>query len=219
LGVEPHTADPVRSHLRARRRLSSSAHQRVAVRGGLVEQDQRKRELMTQAYELGFDYERRFRGCSQCVIAAVQDTLGIREDQVFKAATGLSGGGALTGTGACGGLVGGVMVLSQLLGRERPRFDDPDRIRFRTFDIAKRLTDRFQEEFGGTICRDVQSGMFGRSFDLRDREDFQRFEEAGGHEDKCPTVVGKAARMTVEIILDAGLVPDSLKASAPPSSR
>ena len=172
-----------------------------------MEQDQRKRERLAQAYELGFDYERRFRGCSQCVIAAVQDTLGIREDHVFKAATGLAGGGALTGTGACGGYVGGVMVLSQLLGRERSRFDDPEGIRFKTFDLAKRLADRFDEEFGGTICRDVQTRVFGRPFDLRDPEDFQRFEEAGGHDDKCPDVVGKAARMTVEIILDAGLVP------------
>jgi C_GCAxxG_C_C family probable redox protein len=172
-----------------------------------VEQDQKKRELMARAYELGFDYERRFRGCSQCVIAAIQDTLGIREDQVFKAATGLSGGGALTGTGACGGLVGGVMVLSQLLGRERSHFEDAEGIRFRTFDLAKRLTDRFQEEFGGTICRDVQTGVFGRCFNLRDPEDFQRFEAAGGHDDKCSDVVGRAARMAVEIILDAGLVP------------
>jgi len=171
-----------------------------------VEQDQRKRDLSAQAYELGFDYERRFHGCSQCVIAAVHDTLGIRDDAVFKAATGLAGGGALTGRGACGGYAGGVMVLSQLLGRERARFDDPEGIRFRTFDLAKRLADRFEEEFGGTICRDVQVRVFGRSFDLRDPEDFLRFEEAGAHDDKCPDVVGKAARMTVEIILEAGLV-------------
>ncbi len=172
-----------------------------------MDQDQTKTELLDRAYQLGFDYERRFRGCSQCVVAAIQDTLGVREDHVFKAATGLSGGGALTGTGACGGYVGGVMVLSQLLGRERSRFDDPEGIRFRTFDLGKRLAERFEEEFGGTICRDIQTRVFGRSFNLRDREDFQRFEEAGGHEDKCPEVVGKAARMAVEIIIEAGLVP------------
>ena len=49
--------------------------------------------------------------------------------------------------------------------------------------------------------------MFGRSFDLRDPDDFERFEAAGAHRDRCPDVVGKAARMAVEIILDAGLVP------------
>jgi C_GCAxxG_C_C family probable redox protein len=172
-----------------------------------VEADERKRELAARAYELGFDYERRFRGCSQCVIAAVQDTLGIQDDVVFRAASGLAGGGALTGRGACGAYVGGVMVLSQLWGRERSRFDDPEDIRFRAFELARQLADRFEQEFGGIICRDVQTRVFGRSFDLWDPEDFQRFEEAGAHGDKCPEVVGKAARMVVEVILGAGLAP------------
>lgn len=172
-----------------------------------MDQQERRSELLARAYELGFEYERRFRGCSQCVIAAIQDTLGIRDDRVFAAATGLAGGGALTGTGACGGYAGAVMVFGQLRGRERSNFDDPAGVRFQTFDLAKRLADRFTEEFGGTICRDVQTGVFGRCFDLRDPADFQRFEEAGAHRDKCPEVVGKAARMAVEIILDEGLAP------------
>ncbi len=172
-----------------------------------MKEDRRKSELLARAYELGFDYERRFHGCAQCVIAAVQDTLGIRDDAIFRAATGLAGGGALTGRGACGGYVGGVMMLGQLLGREREHFDDPEGIRYQTFDLAKELADRFDEEFGGTICRDVQTRVFGRSFDLRDPEDFESFEAAGAHDDKCPDVVGKAASMVVDIILKAGLAP------------
>ena len=166
-------------------------------------------ELLAKAYQLGFEYERRFRGCSQCVVAAIQDTLGVRDDHVFKAATGLAGGGALTGVGACGGYAGGVMVLGQLAGRERNDFEDAGGVRFHAFDLAKALADRFVAEFGSTICREVQTGLFGRSFDLRDRDDFARFEAAGGHDDKCPEVVGRAARMAVAIILEAGLAPDA----------
>ncbi len=169
---------------------------------------QRKAGLLARAYQLGFEYERRFRGCSQCVVAAIQDALGVRDDHVFKAATGLAGGGALTGTGACGGYAGGVMVLGQLAGRERADFEDAGGVRFHAFDLAKELGDRFAAEFGSTICREVQTGVFGRSFDLRDRDDFARFEAAGAHRDKCPEVVGKAARMAVDIILEAGLVPE-----------
>jgi hypothetical protein len=128
---------------------------------------------------------------------------------VFKAATGLAGGGALTGVGACGGYAGGVMVLGQLAGRERADFEDAGGVRFHAFDLAKGLADRFVAEFGSTICREVQTGVFGRSFNLRDRDDFARFEAAGAHDDKCPEVVGKAARMAVEIILEAGLAPDA----------
>jgi len=166
----------------------------------------RKKELLEKAYELGFEYEKTYKGCSQCVIAAIQDTLEIRDDSVFKSATGLAGGGGLTGIGDCGAYAGGVMVLSQLLGRERSRFDDPERIRFRSFDLAKKLGDQFLDEFGTIICRDIQTKIFGRPYYLRDPEEFNKFEEAGAHRDKCPDVVGKGAQMAVKIILDEGLV-------------
>ena len=73
-----------------------------------------REELLKKAYELGFKYEKTYRGCSQCVVAAIQDTLGIPDDAIFKAATGFAGGCGLTGIGICGGFAGGVMVLSQL---------------------------------------------------------------------------------------------------------
>lgn len=167
----------------------------------------RRQELLEKAYELGFEYEKTYRGCSQCVIAAIQDTLEIRDDSVFKAATGLAGGGGLTGMGDCGAYAGGVMVLSQLVGRERSRFDDPERIRFRSFDLAKKLADEFLSAFGTIICRDIQTKIFGRPYYLRDPEEFKKFEEAGAHRDKCPEVVAKAAQMAVKIVLDEGLIP------------
>ena len=68
-------------------------------------------ELLKKAYELGFDYEKTYRGCSQCVIAAIQDTLDIRDDSVFKASTGFAGGAGLSGIGVCGAFAGGVMLL------------------------------------------------------------------------------------------------------------
>ena len=42
-----------------------------------------KKELLEKAYQLGFEYEKTYRGCSQCAIAAIQDTLDIRDDSVF----------------------------------------------------------------------------------------------------------------------------------------
>jgi len=54
--------------------------------------ENRQNELMEKAFQLGFDYEKTYRGCAQCTIAAIQDTLDIREDNVFKAATGLAEG-------------------------------------------------------------------------------------------------------------------------------
>ena len=169
-------------------------------------QAERKKELLKKAYQLGFEYEKTYKGCSQCAIAAIQDTLDIKADDVFKAATGLAGGGGLTGIGACGGYVGGVMMISLLNGRERSNFADPERKRFKSFELARRFGQLYNTELGSIICRDIQVKRFGRPYYIADPEDFEKFEEAGGHVDKCTDVVGTAARLAVEFILDEELI-------------
>lgn len=166
----------------------------------------KKRELLEKAYQLGFDYEKVYRGCSQCAIAAIQDTLDIRDDSVFKAGTALAGGGGLTGIGICGGYAGGVMVLSQLVGRERSNFEDPEQIRFKTFGLARKFLEEYIRELGSIICRDIQTIRFGRPYYIADMNDYEKFEEAGGHVDKCPDVVGKATQIAVNLILEESLV-------------
>ncbi|MBW2310842.1 MAG: C_GCAxxG_C_C family protein [Deltaproteobacteria bacterium] len=165
-----------------------------------------QQELLDRAYQLGFEYEKTYRGCSQCAIAAIQDTLDIRDDAVFKAGTGLAGGGGLTGIGVCGGYVGGVMVISQLLGRERSNFEDPERVRFKSFELARKFLAQYTRELGSIICRDIQLIRFGRPYYIADEDEYEKFEDAGGHVDKCPDVVGKAARIAVNLILKEGLV-------------
>ena len=162
--------------------------------------------LLKKAYDLGFEYEKTYRGCGQCVVAALQDTFDIRDDAIFKAASGFAGGCGLTGIGICGGFAGGVMVLSQLLGRERTDFSDPEGVRFKSFDITTLFANRFLEEFGTLICHGVQEKKFGRSYNLRDPEEFKAFHDAGAHDVKCPEVVGKSAQMAVEIALSEGLL-------------
>jgi C_GCAxxG_C_C family probable redox protein len=168
---------------------------------------QNQREIVLEkAYRSGFECGKIYRGCSQCVVVAVQDALGIRDDTVFKAATGLAGGIGLSGMGPCGAISGGVLVLGQLVGRERSNIEDPENVRSRSYDLANKLVDAFLGEIGAFTCRDVQTKRFGRPYYLRDAQERKKFEEAGARE-KCPEVVGRAARMTVKIILDEGLVP------------
>ena len=67
-----------------------------------------KRErLLKEAEQLAYRYERDYGGCSQCVVGAIKNTLGLISDDVFKAATGLAGGVGLTGN-ACGPLPEGL---------------------------------------------------------------------------------------------------------------
>ena len=164
------------------------------------------RALGEKAYTLGFEYEVKYRGCGQCIIAAVQDTLGIKEDAVFKAASGFAGGIGLMQDSACGAYAGGVMVMSGFKGRERDAFDDPDRKRFTAFSMAKKLHDRFIKEWGVVNCRDLHMKMFGRPYYLWDKDEMKKFDQSGGHKDKCPDVVGKAAKWVVEILFEENLI-------------
>lgn len=166
-----------------------------------------KETLWEKAYRLGFQNEKVYRGCSQCAIAAIFDTLNLWDDGVFKSATGFAGGGGLAGASVCGGYAAGVMAISFLFGREHSDFEDPKGIRFENFRLIRRFTREYIIELGSIICRDIQTRQFGRPYYLADPDDFEKFEEAGGHDDKCTDVVGRASRLAVKLILDEGLVP------------
>ena len=162
-----------------------------------------------KAYELGKEYEKAYKGCSQCAIAALQDALGIRNDDIFKSATGLAGGGCGTIDGSCGAYVGSIMVLGSLLGRERDKFDDFESIApdSRIFELARKFRNKYIQEYGSVVCRNIHTKVFGRPYYLVDPDEFEKFEAAGGHDDRgCPEVVGKAARWMAELIQEENLL-------------
>ncbi|MBL7213006.1 MAG: C_GCAxxG_C_C family protein [Desulfobacteraceae bacterium] len=168
--------------------------------------NQSAKDLIEHAYTLGFEYEKVYRGCSQAALGAIYDILKLHNDDIFKAATGFAGGGGLSGVSVCGGYAAAVMAISQLLGRERSNFRDPEGIRFENFKLVREFTLQYTEELGSIICRDIQIHKFGRPYYLGDTEEFAKFEEAGGHKDKCTDVVGKATQLAVKFILETGLV-------------
>ncbi len=174
-----------------------------------------KEEIIEKAYKLGFEYEKVYRGCSQAALGAIYDTLNMKDDGIFKAATGFAGGGGLCGVSVCGGYAAGVLAIGQLLGRERSNFKDPEGVRHENFKLVREFTYRYIETLGAVICRDVQIRKFGRPYYIVDPDEFAKFEEAGGHKDKCTDVVGQATQLAVEFILEKGLV--SLPLSEPPA--
>jgi C_GCAxxG_C_C family probable redox protein len=159
-------------------------------------------ERIKKAYDLGFQYEKEYYGCSQCTVAAVSDALEARNDFIFKAASGFAGGMGSLGLGPCGGYTGGAMIISAFFGRVRERFDDDVENRRCSYRLVRLLCDRFVDTYGSFECREVQRSIFGRSFNLLDPEQRELFEKEGGHEDKCPAVVGNAAAWTCELILE-----------------
>lgn len=164
-----------------------------------------KKKMMQIAYDNGFKYERDYRGCAQCAIAAIQDALGVMNDYVYKAGSGLAGGLGECIDGSCGGYSGGAMIISLLFGRTRQEegSEKGREDKYVSFALTAALHDKYVEKYGSVTCAGVQKKVFGRSFNLRNDEEKQLFREAGAHEDddKCCAVVGDGARWAVEIIL------------------
>ncbi|GAI93992.1 unnamed protein product [marine sediment metagenome] len=161
-----------------------------------------KEEILKEAYERGFRYERNYAGCAQSFLLAIQETFGLEDPAVFRAASGFAGGMGLSIKGPCGALTGGIIALSQKYGRERSKIEDVERVRFKSYELARKLCQRFIDEYGSCVCQDIQRKVFGRAYNLSDPREFEEFEKAGGHEEKCPSVVGKAASWVAEIILE-----------------
>ena len=157
-------------------------------------------ELKQKAYDLGYRYEAEMRGCGQCITAAVYDTLNWPYDALFRSLSGIAGGVGMVNDGNCGAFLGGAMILSNQVGRERDDFKDAGGRRFEAYRLVRRLRERFIEQYGAITCGQIHQEIFGRRFDLLDPEQMAAFDEAGGHSTKCPEVVGRAASWVIEIL-------------------
>ncbi|NMC54295.1 MAG: hypothetical protein GYA48_11745 [Chloroflexi bacterium] len=174
----------------------------IAYQDALVEK--KWHEMAVNAYKLGFEYEKVYHGCGQCVYAAASEVLGCFERETFEAATGLSGGVGLLTDCTCSAFTGAVLVIGNLFPRRRQNFGGDRENKYANFALVQQLHDRFVEEFGSITCACVHQKKYGRTFDMRSNEERDQFEACGAHSDAgCPELVGKVAQFTVEILKPA----------------
>ncbi len=155
-----------------------------------------KQTLAQEAYGKALQYELDYGCCPQCVLAAVQETVGGIDDSVIKASHGLSGGGGLSGQGACGALTGGLVALSAKRGRDRDKLDKGRFIN--NFKKGQELVERFRAEFGGITCEELQQQFTGRTYDMWKAEEYQAFSAARGH--KCALATATVTKWVVEMM-------------------
>lgn len=148
------------------------------------------------AYEKAVRYELDYGCCPQCVLATIQETVGIVDDQLIKASHGLSGGGGLMGEGTCGALTGGLLALSAKYGRDRDKLDRGRYIN--NFKKAQQLTDKFREEFGGLTCKQLQVKFTGRTYDMWNAEEYKAFDTARGQQ--CAHATGTVTKWVIEML-------------------
>lgn len=148
-------------------------------------------------------------GCSQAVISALQEGLGIGDVQSLRAATAFAGGMARRGE-SCGALVGALMALGLEEGREK--LEDLPKLQSTIADgyaMSNEFMRRLEKEWGlkkplpSTLCQDIQLALYGRSWNLADASQRTDFISSGGHGDNgCLKVCGVAAEVAAEMILE-----------------
>ena len=157
-------------------------------------------QILDRVYRIAKNYELKSGGCAQCTIAGIFEVMGVDDESVFKAATGLADGVGLSGDGHCGALSAAVMAIGYFFGRTREDFGKVGKL-LKACTLAKRLHDEFVEKFGTCRCADIQKESFGRFFNLYDPAEMKAAFEAGMPE-KCSSLVGETARIATRIILE-----------------
>jgi C_GCAxxG_C_C family probable redox protein len=158
--------------------------------------NEHRKKLGEQAYEKAMKYELDYGCCPQCVLATVQELVGIVDDHTVKASHGLSGGGGLTGEGVCGALSGGLLALSAKYGRDCDRLDKGRYLN--SLKKARVLTERFRGEFGGVTCKELQQKFTGRTYDMWDAGEYKAFDEARGMQ--CANATGMVTQWVIEML-------------------
>jgi len=161
-----------------------------------MQQSESRDDRLNRLERKAGDYEELYGSCAQGTLLALQEEFGLGDKQTLRAATAMPGI-ALRGE-TCGAVVGAIMALGMAMGRDKP--DDFASVQ-RTTKAARKLCRRFEQEFGGCNCRDVQHRIFGRSYNVADPVESMEFIKADAAK-KCRAPAEKAARIAGELILD-----------------
>lgn len=167
-----------------------------------------KEEIIRDVHEQAYRTQINYRGCTQIVVKALTDHLGIFSQEVFRAATPFAAGVARKGE-QCGALTGALMVIGLCFGRNdlreagQPKEFGVSPYSY-THDLAGEMFDKFKEAWGTIRCFDIQEKLVGRRMDTSDPE-VQEMVKTGEYfnilSKKCCHVSSMAAKMAAEIIL------------------
>ena len=119
---------------------------------------------------------------------AVAEKHNIKSDIIPAIATGFCGGMSRT-AGLCGALVGGIMALGILFGRNSST-DSPKKI----FALSERLVRDFEKQFGSRNCSDLLG------CDISTREGQAVFEAKELGKTLCLDITVKTTDLVMQVI-------------------
>lgn len=159
-----------------------------------------KQALVEKARDRAFFYEQEYGNCPQSTLAGLKDVFNGISDEAFRSVFGFGAGAGLCSKGMCGAVVGAITVISLATGRQVEELEQE--VDYTCFTLTRQIIEAFEKKYGGVLCCQIQQKLFGRSFDLYLPEESEAFVAAGGHGDKCPSVVGFGAELVAQMIVD-----------------
>ena len=144
------------------------------------------------------EYLGRSGNCAQTTFLTLQDQFGLEGGEILKALTPFPGI-ALRGE-TCGAVVGGLMALGLIYGRDQDHLDDWQAY-LDSLPPARRFCRQFEKELGSTMCGDIIEAEFGKGFNLADPVEAMEWAQCGSLE-KCGAVIKAGVHIVAEIILD-----------------
>jgi C_GCAxxG_C_C family probable redox protein len=173
-------------------------------------------KIPRRARDEAHDLELRYFGCGPMTLLGAFRALGLEDEGALRASMAMVGGMAGNGE-TCGALVGALMVVGYVYGRRKlvratPETEGP------VLELGSRVIDRFRSEFGSINCRDIQRRLIGRAYNLRDTEEVEELHSSRGVE-VCAEVIGRAAEIATEVVLEGGFVPPTMRDGADERDR
>ncbi len=139
-----------------------------------------------------FSTEVRYHGCAQVVVQTFLDVFDVNNVQLSMASSHFAAGLALTGNN-CGALIGGIMVLGLVFGRDD--ISGGMQAIVKGIRPTRKLVKYFEEKYNKLNCREITGT------DLADPKKAETYFNAGGLE-KCALMMADVSGVVGEAFYD-----------------
>lgn len=119
--------------------------------------------------------------CSQCVLSAFSENLGLDKELALKIASGF-GGGICQGE-VCGAVTGAIMVLNLRYGNIG---SEDSEAKEKVYRVIRAFSEKFKNMNGSIICNDLVG------IDLKQEENRALARKKGLFRERCPKYVEDA---------------------------
>lgn len=129
--------------------------------------------------------------CSQSVLTAFAEELGLTEDESLRVSCAF-GGGMGRQQHTCGAVTGAAMALGLKYGKGR---NDSDDKKLQTYDKTIELFEEFNKLNGSTNCRTLLNNL-----DMRNEDELRLINEQNLFHSNCRKYVADAVKITERIL-------------------